>query len=150
MRLISLFNGKPGRSCNYILPLIIIIACYSFSCKGPKSSSMGPSDQNNLSASPKNISDASQWANPFIIISADKLIIMYHTSTIEQKQLSIDDLPAFLRSLPPECWPYGKVVAVQESGVSAPTMINESKDRKDSVIKILSDMGIKVNHWPSA
>jgi len=145
----SLFNRKPGRSYNYILPLLITIACYSFSCKESKQSSMGPSDQNNLPATPKNISDASQWANPFIIISTDKLIVRYRTATIEQKQLSIDDLPAFLRSLPPECWPYGKVVAVQESGVIDPTMIKESQRRKDSVIKILNDMGIKVDLWPS-
>jgi len=111
---------------------------------------MASSDYNNISTPPKNINDASQWRNPFITISTDKLIVRYHSSTIEYKELPIDDLSAFLRSLPPECWPYGMVVAVQESGVVDPTKIKETKERKDSVIKILSDMGIKIDYWPSA
>jgi hypothetical protein len=65
----------------------------------------------------------------------------------EQLELRLSDLATALASLPPDVWPYGRVVAVEESP-SAPRSERIAIRRNvEATIQILNDLGVVVDEW---
>jgi len=60
------------------------------------------------------------------------------------------DVVAYLEKLPSIAWPYGLVVAVQESGLRAPGDDARIKRNREELVRLLEKAGVKVDLWPSA
>jgi hypothetical protein len=58
------------------------------------------------------------------------------------------DLPQALASLSPDVWPYGRVVAIEESPTAAPRAVRVAIRRNvEATIQILNDLGVVVDEW---
>ena len=58
-----------------------------------------------------------QWRNPYLIVGQDG-ISFFDVSDSEERLLKENELLDTLAALPASAWPYGRVVAVQEVGIS--------------------------------
>jgi hypothetical protein len=105
------------------------------------------------------------WSNPFVIVDADMLslrIIMPDANpspmgqggllrpTNARKQtlqIRISELPKALTALPPEAWPYGRVVAIAEAPTNNKAVRPEIRRKVEATILILNDLGIVVDEW---
>jgi hypothetical protein len=98
----------------------------------------------------KGIRDAGDWQNPSITIGGNEIQLTCLAASVEYKTMRIEDLARELSILPPSGWPYGRVVAVQESGVRGvndTALINQNLAR---VREILDSLGVRIEWWPSA
>jgi hypothetical protein len=59
----------------------------------------------------------------------------------------VSDLPAALNAIPQNCWPYGRVVAVEEAHEVPLRARPEVRRNVEAVIKSLSDLGVVVYEW---
>ena len=57
------------------------------------------------------------WRNPYLIVREDGIGLL-DLANNEIHILKPDEIPAVLAALPDSAWPYGRVVAIQESGVA--------------------------------
>ena len=62
--------------------------------------------------------DYRSWRNPYLIIRADGVGLLDPDNN-EVRTLKPEELAQALGNLPPSAWPYGRVVAVTETGVRA-------------------------------
>jgi hypothetical protein len=58
------------------------------------------------------------WRNPYLIVKTDGIWLL-DASNNEEHPLNPDQLLDALSALPPSAWPYGRVVAVQESSMGS-------------------------------
>ena len=63
------------------------------------------------------LSTMKQWRNPYLIVGQDG-ISFFDVSDSEERLLKENELLDTLAALPASAWPYGRVVAVQEVGIS--------------------------------
>lgn len=106
------------------------------------------------------------WANPFLIVgkSSVNLTILYPSNgpaepgdtflrpvaaRRRELDLRITDLPEALTAVPPETWPYGRVVAVEEDPTAAPQDRPAVRRNVEATMQVLSDLGIVVDEWPA-
>jgi hypothetical protein len=67
----------------------------------------------------------------------------------EQLEVRMADLPTALSSLPPDVWPYGRVVAIEEGpGARRPERVAIRRN-VEATIQILNDLGVVVDEWTS-
>lgn len=59
----------------------------------------------------------------------------------------IADLPQALASLSPDVWPYGRVVAIEESPTAPKAERVPIRRNVEATIQILNDLGIVVDEW---
>lgn len=106
-----------------------------------------------------NIKDANAWANPFLSVEADAIVLRTSDGTVEragdksgvhrqQTQVAPDNLIAALIALPPSAWRYGRVVAIAESAQAAPKDRPNVRRNVETAIKQLNDLGIVFEEWP--
>ena len=57
------------------------------------------------------------------------------------------DLPEALASLSPEVWPYGRVVAIEESPAAPRNERVAIRRNVEATIQILNDLGVVVDEW---
>jgi hypothetical protein len=67
----------------------------------------------------------------------------------EQLEVRLADLPNALSSLPPGVWPYGRVVAVEESPAAHRADRVVIRRSVEAAIRILNDLGVVVDEWTS-
>lgn len=108
------------------------------------------------------------WGNPFLIVSKStvSLSIMYpdngpgagggpgstflHPAAARRRvlDLRLSDLPEALAALPPETWPYGRVIAVEEDP-NAPRQDRPQVRRNvESTMQTLNDLDVVAYEWP--
>jgi len=106
------------------------------------------------------------WANPFLTIHRDtvELRIMFPPTTGGQldggssllhpaaarKQVvdvRLTDLPDALAAIPAYSWPYGRVIAVQESTAAARQDRAQVRRTEEATLKILNDLGVVSDDW---
>lgn len=68
----------------------------------------------------------------------------------EAPTMSPADVVAYLEKLPSIAWPYGLVVAVQESGLRATGDDAKIKGNREELVRLLKKAGVKVELWPPA
>ena len=101
----------------------------------------------------------SQWQNPFLSVENNMLLLRVYLpdantsamdrggmtrSTNARKQelnIRLRDLPRALASLPQECWPYGRVVAVSPGFVTQQDQMQIRSNEK-STLQTLQDLGV--------
>jgi hypothetical protein len=57
------------------------------------------------------------------------------------------DLPDALAAIPAYSWPYGRVVAVQESPAAARQDRVQTRRTEEATMQMLNDLGIVVDDW---
>lgn len=100
----------------------------------------------------KDVRDAHDWQNPYLVIRAEGVEVILKNSPAGRQVVPCDELAAHLESLPATAWPYGRVVAAQESGIRRANgkddrLIAENRARVD---RTLTSLGVRVEWWASA
>ena len=108
------------------------------------------------------------WENPFLIVSQKtvSLRIMYpeppHSNLVpgtlmqprgarkRELELRLADLPEALASLPPDSWPYGRVVALEEDPNEVRSDRISIRRNVEATIEMLNNLGVVVYEWPGA
>ena len=65
----------------------------------------------------------------------------------QEIDVRIADLPQALASLSPDVWPYGRVVAIEESPTAPRTERVAIRRNVEATIQILNDLGVVVDEW---
>jgi hypothetical protein len=65
----------------------------------------------------------------------------------QEVDVRLGDLPQALASLPPDVWPYGRVVAIEESPTAPRTERIAIRRNVETAIQILNDLGVVVDEW---
>lgn len=95
----------------------------------------------------RNIRDAADWMNPYLMITAEGFDLRFRGGRLHGP-LSI--LRRSVAGLPTSVWPYGRVVAGSENGVRALGDTEILDRNKKDAEKILRELGLTVEWWPSA
>ena len=107
------------------------------------------------------------WSNPFISFD-EKMVNLRITlndanpSTLgaggmlrptaarrREVQINAKDLVAALIALPDDAWPYGRVVAIEESPLADKKMRPAIRRQIEAAIQQLNDLGVVVDEWPA-
>jgi hypothetical protein len=106
------------------------------------------------------------WANPFITIHRDTVELriifppttgspidggssMLHPAAARKQVVDVRlaDLPDALAAVPAYAWPYGRVVAVEESAVAARKDRAQVRRTDEFTMPMLNDLGVVVDEW---
>jgi hypothetical protein len=105
------------------------------------------------------------YGNPFLVVHPQTitLTILYRDQDpnaftaggllrpVKARKQEIDvriaDLPQALASLSPDVWPYGRVVAIEESPTAPRTERVAIRRNVEATIQILNDLGVVVDEW---
>jgi hypothetical protein len=111
------------------------------------------------------VATASAWQNPFVVVGTDslKVIVMMGDpnpspmgaggllrpsgARKDIEEIQPDKLGEMLSDLPANAWPYGRVVAIEES--KQPERADRAAMRRnmESSLQTLSNLGIVANEW---
>ncbi len=106
------------------------------------------------------------WANPFLIVSKSTVnltmlfprtgpasspgdeLLRPMAARRRELDLRLRDLPEALTAMPPDAWPYGRVIAVEEDP-TAPRQDRVAVRRNvEATMQVLNDLGVVVYEWP--
>jgi hypothetical protein len=108
------------------------------------------------------------YGNPFLVVHSQTVTItiiyrdqdptsfangtMLRPAKARKQELDIRpaDLPQALASLPTDVWPYGRVVAIEESPAAPRTERVAIRRNVESIIQVLNDLGVVVDEWTSS
>ena len=65
----------------------------------------------------------------------------------QEVDVRIEDLPEAIASLSPDVWPYGRVVAIEESPTAPRAERVAIRRNVEATIQILNDLGVVVDEW---
>ena len=114
-----------------------------------------------------NVHEPGQWSNPFISMDAQMVNLrvtledanpselgaggLLRPSAARRRELQLrqKDLVDALIALPAGAWPYGRVVAIEESPLAEKKARPAIRRQMESVIQQLNDLGVVVDEWPA-
>jgi hypothetical protein len=112
-----------------------------------------------------NVHSTDGWQNPFLTIHRDSLTLriifpqqtssafdagtMLHPAAARRQELEIrlSDLPQALSAVPDYSWPYGRVVAIQESPTASRQDRAQIRRNVEQAIRIINDLDVVVDEW---
>lgn len=112
-----------------------------------------------------NVHSTDAWENPFLTVHRDSLTLrivfpqqtsspvdagtMLHPAAARKQELGIRmaDLPEALAAIPDFAWPYGRVVAIQESPAAARADRIQVRRNVETTIRIINDLDVVVDEW---
>jgi hypothetical protein len=107
------------------------------------------------------------WANPFISFDAKMVnlritladanpssigqggLLRPNAARRREVQIRSQDLVEALIALPDSAWPYGRVVAIEESPLADKSQRPAIRRQIEAAIQQLNDLGVVVDEWPS-
>ena len=95
------------------------------------------------------VQDASDWQNPYILVLAEGLQVECRAVGVG-RTIPVSALKETLMRLPRSAWPYGRIVAGNESGVRSQGDTPRIEKNRMQVDEALKSMNIKVEWWGSA
>ena len=105
------------------------------------------------------------WGNPFLTVGRESIrmrVILpdvnpsaYGTGTMlrpadarkQELDIRLADLPTALAAVPQGAWPYGRVIAVEETPVETKADRPAVRRNVEATIQVLNDLGIVVDEW---
>lgn len=96
------------------------------------------------------VRESKAWRNPYLIVKPDGVALL-DVSNNEERYINPDELTQVLAQLPPTAWPYGRVVAVAESGVASSDDDKARVRRNRAIVAgTLESVHVAINWIPSA
>jgi hypothetical protein len=105
------------------------------------------------------------WQNPFLTVHRDTLTLriiyplqtssaldagtLLHPAAARRQELEIrmSDLPEALSAIPDFSWPYGRVVAIEESPTASRQDRAQVRRNVETTIRIVNDLDVVVDEW---
>lgn len=112
-----------------------------------------------------NVHSTDAWQNPFLTVHRDTLTLriifpqqtssafdagtMLHPAAARRQELEIrmSDLPEALSAIPDYSWPYGRVVAIQESPTASRQDRAQIRRNVEQALRIVNDLDIVTDEW---
>ena len=112
-----------------------------------------------------NVHSTDAWENPLLTVHRDSMTLrvifprqtnspvdagtMLHPAAARRQDLEIRmaDLPEALGAVPDFAWPYGRVVAIEESPTAARQDRAQVRRNVESAIRIVNDLDVVVDEW---
>jgi hypothetical protein len=113
------------------------------------------------------VHEPGQWANPFLSFDAQMINVrivqadanpsdlgkggLLRPAAARRQELQIrqQDLVEALIALPESAWPYGRVVAIEESPLADKRQRPTIRRQIEAAIQQLNDLGVVVDEWPA-
>jgi len=113
------------------------------------------------------VHEPGQWANPFLSFDSQMINLrivqadanpsqlgkggLLRPSAARRQELQIrqQDLVEALIALPESAWPYGRVVAIEESPLADKRQRPAIRRQIEAAIQQLNDLGVVVDEWPA-
>ena len=114
-----------------------------------------------------NVRSTDAWQNPFLTVHRDtltlRIIFPQQTSSAldagtllhpvaarrQELEIRISDLPEALAAVPDFAWPYGRVVAIEESPTASRQDRPQVRRNVEQAIRIVNDLDVVVDEWTS-
>jgi hypothetical protein len=114
-----------------------------------------------------NVHSTDAWQNPFLTVRRDTLTLriiypqqtssaldagtLLHPAAARRQVLEIrmSDLPEALAAIPDFSWPYGRVVAIEESPTASRQDRAQVRRNVEKTIRIVNDLDVVVDEWSS-
>ena len=97
----------------------------------------------------RQIHDAEQWHNPFVIVNRDGYELILHPDPRTTERLNITELKEALLKLPRARWQLGRVVAVAENSLRSKGDDERIAKGLIELKKMLESHKVRVDLWPS-
>jgi hypothetical protein len=112
-----------------------------------------------------NVHSTAAWQNPFLTVHRDTLTLrvifpqqtsnaldagtLLHPAAARRQELEIrmSDLPEALAAVPDFSWPYGRVVAIEESPTASRQDRVQVRRNVEQAIRIVNDLDVVVDEW---
>jgi hypothetical protein len=112
-----------------------------------------------------NVRSTDAWQNPFLTVHRDTLTLriiypqqtssaldagtLLHPAAARRQELEIhmSDLPEALSAIPDFSWPYGRVVAIEESPAASRQDRAQVRRNVETTIRIVNDLDVVVDEW---
>jgi hypothetical protein len=112
-----------------------------------------------------NVHSTDAWQNPFLTVRPDTLTLriifpqqtssaldagtLLHPAAARKQVLEIrmSDLPEALAAVPDFSWPYGRVVAIEESPTASRQDRAQIRRNVEKAIRIVNDLDVVVDEW---
>lgn len=112
-----------------------------------------------------NVHSTDAWENPFLSVHRDTLTLrvifpqqtsspvdagtLLHPAAARKQELEIrmEDLPEALAAVPDFSWPYGRVVAIEESPTASRQDRVQIRRNVEQAIRIVNDLDVVVDEW---
>jgi hypothetical protein len=112
-----------------------------------------------------NVHSTDAWQNPFLTVHRDTLTLriiypqqtssaldagtLLHPAAARRQELEIrlSDLPEALSAIPDFSWPYGRVVAIEESPTASRQDRAQVRRNVETTIRIVNDLDVVVDEW---
>jgi hypothetical protein len=112
-----------------------------------------------------NVHSTDAWQNPFLTVRRDTLTLriiypqqtssaldagtLLHPAAARRQVLEIrmSDLPEALSAIPDFSWPYGRVVAIEESPTASRQDRAQIRRNVEKAIRIVNDLDVVVDEW---
>jgi hypothetical protein len=112
-----------------------------------------------------NVHSTDAWQNPFLTVRTDTLTLriifpqqtssaldsgtLLHPAAARRQVLEIrmSDLPEALAAVPDFSWPYGRVVAIEESPTASRQDRAQIRRNVEKAIRIVNDLDVVVDEW---
>jgi hypothetical protein len=112
-----------------------------------------------------NVHSTDAWQNPFLTVHRDTLTLriiypqqtssaldagtLLHPAAARRQVLEIrmSDLPEALAAVPDFSWPYGRVVAIEESPTASRQDRAQIRRNVEKAIRIVNDLDVVVDEW---
>jgi hypothetical protein len=112
-----------------------------------------------------NVHSTDAWENPFLTVHRDTLTLrvifpqqtssaldagtLLHPAAARRQELEIrmEDLPKALAAVPDFSWPYGRVVAIEESPTASRQDRAQIRRNVEQAIRIVNDLDVVVDEW---
>jgi len=112
-----------------------------------------------------NVRSTDAWQNPFLTVRRDTLTLriiypqqtssaldagtLLHPAAARRQtlELRMSDLPEALSAVPDFSWPYGRVVAIEESPTASRQDRAQIRRNVEKAIRIVNDLDVVVDEW---
>jgi hypothetical protein len=98
----------------------------------------------------RQIHDAEQWHNPFVVVNRDSYELILHPDPRTTERLNLTELEEALLKLPRARWPLGRVVAVVENSLRSKGDDERIAKGLKELKKMLESHKVRVDLWPSS
>jgi hypothetical protein len=95
----------------------------------------------------REVRDSKQWKNPYLIVLRDGVEVVAVTD--KGSPVPVSAIRELLEGLPNSAWPYGRVLAVQDSSIQSQGDAQYINAKRKELLRLLRDLYIEVEPWPS-